>query len=375
MLLIVIVAFLFSNCTRDLEPIIGNDLSDDVNNTPVENASPKMLVDLAQEIKIAEMEFESYSGVETERCEAREDLIAKIHSIKPLKEGLELAYEDSEDDTELAVAVADAIDLMEEYDEEYENDLIVVVCNDVEEGGSSSSQIESSSAEAESSDDGKEVKWLLTLKADDNGTVVNYQEKVVEGESFQIEATPKSKYEFDTWVVTSGDVTIANADNATTTIQLESDVTLTATFKEKEDGNPDPDPVPEHKVKIEFEKYTSASTLKNISKENNFPAIGHVEGGENLVFGPIEFEEGTYTISIKYATWNSNKKQLNIKLDGSKVGEWVSTDMTGTGGQDYNSYTEKQNGEITVAADGTYELEIAIKDPNINLDWIEFSPK
>ncbi|MGL1959312.1 MAG: DUF5010 C-terminal domain-containing protein [Colwellia sp.] len=388
MLLVVIVGLLFLNCARDLEAINVNYLSsDDVSDTPVENASPEMLAELTQEIEAAKLEFESYSGVEAARCKAKNDLVAKIHSIKPMKVGLELAYENSEEDTELAVAVSDATDLLVEY-EAYEKQIpIIAVCLDAEANNSSStstnpnvsSRDEGSSTEPESSDDGKVVKWVLTLEAEDNGSVVDYQQNVKEGESFAIDAAPRSKYEFDKWMVTSGSATIANANKSSTTIQLESDATLTATFKAKEDEDPDPDPVdtvPAKNVKIEFEDWATGSSIGKIEYQPENSNIGFVSGGEVLKYENITLGAGNYDVKVRYATWDTNQKSLSLTFNNVAIGSITQTNMTGGWAEDFTSYSSDSWGTISVGSGAENKvLSIKIDQSNINLDWIEFTPK
>jgi hypothetical protein len=179
------------------------------------------------------------------------------------------------------------------------------------------------------------IHYSITITNDGNGTAIAdvlgfTVSEALEGETVTLIPSPNDGYEFDSWVVNSGGITIEN--NKFT--MPANDVSITATFKQTSGGgdnpggggtNPDPDPDPDEPVPSGYKKVTF--NLKNCS--HNLPheyakyderitiVLTADEGYEFDVYGTVvedpedEFLEGD--------TWNitdisEDKKTASISV-------------------------------------------------------------
>ncbi|MBR1861415.1 MAG: LysM peptidoglycan-binding domain-containing protein [Lachnospiraceae bacterium] len=91
--------------------------------------------------------------------------------------------------------------------------------------------------------------YSVTVTNDGNGTATASAASAAEGTEITLTATPNSGYAFKEWQVTSGGVTLADANTATTTFDIGTEnVTIKAIFEEMSGGNPTPEPHEESHV-------------------------------------------------------------------------------------------------------------------------------
>jgi len=189
------------------------------------------------------------------------------------------------------------------------------------------------------------TQYTLTVSRlpDNNaGTVkVNNQNytdavKLDGGKAADIVATPAANYKFTSWTVSYGNASIANANNATTTVTLTQDALIVANFTSTAVTPPSGGGNRTDTTKIEAEDYTSKNGNNiregNIEDAGGGMCIGYIEGGNSTTYNNVTVaRSGVYTMQFRIA--NSGQTNFTVTVNGNNVGT-ISAPATG-GWNDY----------------------------------------